>query len=184
MKLKNKITNSIKRYDIVCLWINNCDSKSSFLLAFYGVLLSFIASSSLIDKIKKTLSLSINKKCIDGESIIKFVSLVCLLLFIFFTIRFFYFIYNTLKARINPNVFTQNNLMTNSNLFFQTISQNNYEDFENLINSENKTDFLSDLNSQIYINSKIATIKFNNYNTSISSTFLGLLFFMLYVYLS
>jgi len=184
MKIKNQIANSLKRYDIVSHWINNCDSKSSFLLGFYGVILTLISSSKLINVMKSVLLLRPNLNCIDTYSIKSFFSLLVLLGFAFFTIKTFYFIYYTLKASINAEIYSQNSLNTNSNIFFLTIAKNNYEDFSKNINTENKSQFLNDLNSQIYINSCIATSKFINYNKSLNSTFIGIICLIFFVLLS
>lgn len=183
MKIKNQTINSLKRYDIVCHWINNCDSKSSFLLGFYGVILTVIASSKLIDNMKAVFLLRLNIRCIDIKSIINFISLLTLIAFIFFTIKSFYFIFYTLKARVNAAVYSQNLLNTQSNIFFLTIANNKYEDFIVNIKNENKTEFLDDLNSQVYINSCIASEKFTNYNKSLSSTFLGLTCLIIFIIL-
>ena len=101
---------------------------------------------------KSVLLLRPNLNCIDIYSIKSFFSLLVLLGFAFYTIKTFYFIYYTLKARINAEIYSQNSLNTNSNIFFLTIAKNNYEDFSKNINTENKSQFLNDLNSQIYIN--------------------------------
>ncbi len=184
MKTKNQITNSIKRYEIISHWINNCDSKSSFLLGFYGVILTVIASSKLIDNMKIIFLLKPCVNCIDINSVINFILLITLIAFIFFTIKCFYFIYYTLKARINPDLYSQNQLNTNSSVFFLTISKNRFEDFENRINNENKLAFLNDINSQVYINSCIATQKFINYNKSLNATFFGLISLIVFIVLN
>jgi hypothetical protein len=184
MKIKNQTINSLKRYDILNHWINNCDSKSSFLLGFNGVIITLIASSKLINSMKSVFLSRPSVNCIDFNSIKVFLSLLVLLGFVFYTIKTFYFIYNTLKARINAEIYSQNLLNTNSNIFFLNIAKNKYEDFSKIINNENKSQFLNDLNSQIYINSCIATSKFINYNKSLNSTFIGIICLIFFVLLS
>ncbi len=168
------------KFEIVNQWITNCDTKSSILLAFYGVLLTLVFTSELTKMISNTFAMETSLKNIGFLEIKNFISLFSILAFIVFSILCLLFVYNTLKARINDEIYSQQELNTNSNIFFLKISSKSYKDFKDASNSETSEDFLNDLNSQIFINSNIATEKFKAYNKSLLFGFLGLLSIVIY----
>lgn len=184
-KLENESQEKIierakSKFELVNSWISNCDAKSSFLLAFYGVIIAIVFTSDVLEKINETINLIPASK-VDLESAILFISLCALLGFLFFSICCFYFIYKTLKARLDSNVFNEEGLTIKSLIFFMSINELEYAEFKEQSNTEEDHHFLNDLNSQIFINSKIATKKFNAYNKSIFSAFVGFACFIVFV---
>lgn len=55
-------------------------------------------------------------------------------------------------------------MQTESLLFFQTIAKKSFKQYKNEIKQINGKNLFEDYLSQIYINSKICTVKFTNYN--------------------
>nr|WP_279287904.1 Pycsar system effector family protein [[Eubacterium] tenue] len=180
---KDKIEDLYKRLEIVNTWIDNADSKISYVLTFIGVLFGFFTG------IKGTSDISAILKVIyfKGASSIAFNKHLLLILFIIFIITSIISMVNlckALKGSIDINVYEQKGLATSSNIFFQTIANSSYEDFSNSINNETENDIIKDITSQIYINSKICTTKFENYNKGLKFTIISVIIFFLYTILS
>lgn len=170
----------LKKLEFVNQWIANCDTKSSFIFAFLGVLLTIIFSSTIGEDMVSVFSFKKTTK-IDCESIGNFICLLCVIAFLISVAITFYYIYFTLKAKVTPQIYTQTGLKTDSNIFYGTIASKEYELFNKESNEETELDFIHDINSQIFINSKIATEKFNNYNKSLFWSIVTFAFFTLFI---
>ena len=72
-----------------------------------------------------------------------------------------------LIGRIDSKVYKEHKLKTNSLLFFGSIANMNYSSYKEKCEKESKGQLINDINSQIYINSKICDYKFKLYNYSI-----------------
>jgi len=174
------IDKSIKKLELVNQWIFNVDTKSSFVLTFYGVIITIIFASELGNKMISTLTY-VPAQNINGYSIKLFFSLVVVIVFFIAAIITFYNIYQTLKGRINPKIYQKQGLQTDSNLFFGTIANKTYSEFVEQTNTENDDEFLNDLNSQVYINSNIANSKFRYYNKSIIWLIISFVLFLIFI---
>ena len=75
-------------------------------------------------------------------------------------------------------------LILKSNIFFKTIQSRGFSEYEIGTNSENEEQYLNDLNSQIYINSKIVESKFKHYNNSLKAILYGFGSFLFFVLLN
>lgn len=171
----NKIEIGLKRLEIINQWISNVDNKSSFILAFAGVTLSLIFTSEVGSRINSVFSYS--KTCkLDCNSFLLFIHFVLVILFYRFIIISFWCLYKTLIARLTSK---DNNIKEDSNLFFISIASKDYINFEKEVKKESTDDFLFDLNSQIYINSNIASEKFKYYNKSLKNLIYTLLLFII-----
>jgi hypothetical protein len=173
----------LKKLEIVNHWISNCDTKSSLIFAFLGILLTIIFPSSLGEEMVSVFNFKIAKE-INFISVKKFFCLLCVIVFLIGVVMTFCYIYFTLKARISPEVYTQSGLKTDSNIFYGSIASKKYELFKKESNNETDSDFTNDINSQIFINSNIATEKFNNYNKSLIWTLITFAFFILFIILN
>ena len=182
IKNMDNIEKGLKKLEFVNQWIANCDTKSSFIFAFLGVLLTIIFSSSIGEDMISVFSFKKATK-IDCDSIGNFICLLCVIAFLIGVIITFYYIYFTLKAKIDPKVYTQADLKTDSNIFYGTIASKEYSLFKKDSNEETDTDFINDINSQIFINSKIATEKFSNYNRSLIWSIVTFALFILFMIL-
>jgi hypothetical protein len=178
--MSNKIENGFTRLDNINSWINNCDSKSSYILTFFGVVVTIIFTSDIGKEMISTLDFYSSNE-VTKESFYNFTQLFLFLLFLLSSLVTLYFIYNTLKAKINTSIYTQDDLVTSSNIFFGTISTKEFKDFNNQVKAETEGSLINDLNSQIFINSNIANAKFKNYNLSLKFMTITFLIFLLYV---
>ena len=175
-----KIDKSIKKMEFISQWISNVDTKSSFVLTFFGVIITIICTSDIGEDMIDTFSYE-KAGQIEFESIKLFLSLLIVIGFfisIFITI---FHVYKTLVGRIDSNIYSQTGLNTNSNIFFKTIALKEFADYETQSNTESKGDFLNDINSQVFINSKIADKKFKHYNKSLIWTIISFSLFIIFM---
>ncbi|MGM0582950.1 MAG: hypothetical protein ACQETL_19895 [Bacteroidota bacterium] len=176
------INKSIKKLELVNQWIFNVDTKSSFVLTFYSVIITIIFSSKIGNKMIDVFTYEKASE-INSTNIWLFFKLLIVVAFFMTASITFYNIYQTLKGRINPKIYRQQGLKTDSNLFFGTIASKTYEDFKAQTNSENDDAFINDLNSQVFINSKIAHSKFKHYNKSIKWLICSFIIFVIFMIL-
>src|SRR5690606_7602617 len=157
------IDKSVKKLEMINQWISNCDTKSSFILTFYGVVLTIIFTSNIGGEMINSFSF-IKAKEVNCESIRNFILILTTIAFFITSVITFYQIYLTLKGRIDTKVYDQNRLKTNSNIFYGSIASKTFESFENESNNEDELTYLNDLNSQVFINANIACEKFKHYH--------------------
>ena len=171
--METKINIAIKRLEMVTQWISNCDTKISFVLTFYGLAITILFTSGF-DFYK-----ILHFECAGGsflDIIHLFRLIICLVFFVLLCFTFYY-IFKTLKARVEPNT-------KDSNIFFGLIAKKKFEEFQKEVDNETQEDFLKDINNQIYINSKIADEKFLFYNKSLNSLFWSLIVFFILLMLN
>lgn len=176
------IEKATKKLDSINQWISNCDTKSSFVLTFFGVVLTIIFTSKVGEEMIGSFSYQ-NADEINRKTVFNFFLVLISLFFIISSLITFYQIYLTLKGRINDKIFGQNALNTNSNIFFRSIASKTFEIFEKESNSEDKLEYLNDLNSQVFINANIVTLKFKHYNKSLLWMSISLITFLAFILL-
>lgn len=180
--MKEKIDKALNKLNNVTQWISNCDAKSSFALALLGVMITIIFTSNIGIEMFEVFDCK-KIESIDWISIKYFIRIISVLIFFVGIIVTVYFIFMTLKGRINPKVYREGGLNVNSNIFFGSISNKTFATFESESNQENDATYLNDINSQVFINSKIANEKFKNYNRSLISILITIGAFLLFVIL-
>ncbi|KXS50189.1 MAG: hypothetical protein AWL62_349 [Halanaerobium sp. T82-1] len=159
-------------------WLNNGDNKISFSLAFIGVLVGlFFSSYKLFNTFVE--SINILKYSIKNNIIDLFIAIIGLG-FIFFSCRALLFLYNGLKAQINPDIYSGNNFDQGSKLFWESISKSEFQDFEETIIQIKEKELIKDINSQTFINSIICSKKFKSYNKGVESIKKAVILFFLY----
>lgn len=175
-----KIEKSLKKLEFINQWISNCDTKSSFVLTFFGVITTIIFTSNIGSEMIQTFSFSMETD-IDWLSVKKFICLLLTMSFLISAIITLYQIYSTLIGRIDIKIYSQEKLNINSNIFFGTISTKTFKDFEIETNGEEIEKYLNDINSQIFINSNILTEKFKFYNKSLLWSLITFGIFLTYI---
>lgn len=169
--IETKIDEATKTLERVNFWINNCDTKISFSLAFAGILLggffsSIIITGSLNKLIEKVMNMdAFNEyweiKILEGSILVLIAFLICL-------ISAISFLFNAKKGSIDPSIYKQSELTTNSTLFFGTIANEQFQAFKQKATTLSQTDLHNDYLSQVYINSKICQRKFTLYNKGVN----------------
>lgn len=176
------IEKATKKLDSINQWISNCDTKSSFVLTFFGVVLTIIFTSKVGEEMISSFSFQ-NADEVNQKTIINFFLVLITLFFLISSLITFYHILLTLKGRIDDKIYGQNALNTNSNILFRSIASKTFENFEKESNSEDKSKYLNDLNSQVFINAKIVTLKFKHYNKSLLWISISLITFLVFILL-
>jgi hypothetical protein len=174
-----------KNLDRVNFWVSNCDSKVSYLLTLQGIVLTIIFTSRNATACLLT-TLSYKFSCINfgWKSIFRFLEGVSLYLFLAFIFISLFHAYHTLRARLDPKIFKQNGLETKSILFFETIANRKFSDFVNDQLSQTENQLNNDIDSQIFINSKICQQKFKHYNLTVKYYSWGFISGLLYLILT
>jgi len=158
------------RLDRVNNWVNNCDQKSSILLAIEGVVLTILCTSDYISFIRQQLIFPIYNYYETGNgmfSIINTIQLFILaVMFILIFLSVFYSL-QVIKGTIDTKLFKQSELTEKSLLHFSSISNKSFNEFKKDIVNQSEETVLNDLLSQIYINSSICDNKFKYHKKSV-----------------
>ena len=150
-------------------WISNCDTKAGIVLALFGVLISVFISSFDFEFL--FVFFSSLKSHFSIWSLFYLAVLISSVVFMGFGI---FNLTLSLFARINPLIYQEERLVTDSVVFFGTIAGNKtFDVFSSKFDNCDKAKYLRDIQSQIYINSSIATAKFNYYNKGIKYSYVG-----------
>lgn len=182
-----------KTLDMVNMWIGNADSKISYSLTFIGVLLGFFLTTSkpinISEVVNKTLikiqeifnqGIQLTLQSIELKDSISVIILVLICVFIFTSVIACIYLYKGIKGRIDPEIYKQNGLVTKSNIFWNSISNQKYVDFYKNIRDLDESNLMKDISSQIFINSKICTEKFENYNKGVKYIIISVIIFFVY----
>lgn len=154
-----------KRLLLINSWIANCDQKAGLILATTSVLLPIISSNSFFLETTQTNVKQLFEILNVGVDVIgSFVSVVTLALFIVLLSACIFYLFKSLEGKVDSSVFSEEEMQTESLLFFQTIAKKSFKQYKNEIKQINGKNLFEDYLSQIYINSKICTVKFTNYN--------------------
>lgn len=155
--------------DRVYMWIGNCDQKAGFLLATIGVIMTILFTSDFMKEVK----IAVIKPFLEywgnqGDiefCLLNFLFSICFAATIVLSIISAIYALRSISATIDSKkIISDNpNVVNKSFLFFQTISFMTYDEFKN----HEGADYQLDLLSQIYINSKICTKKFESYQTAL-----------------
>lgn len=155
--------------DRVNMWIGNCDQKAGFLLATIGVIMTILFTSDFMKEVKNAVIKPFleywgNQGDIEF-CLLNFLFSICFAATIVLSIISAIYALRSISATIDSKkIISDNpNVVNKSFLFFQTISFMTYDEFKN----HEGADYQLDLLSQIYINSKICTKKFESYQTAL-----------------
>ncbi len=146
-------------------WVNNCDQKAGILLAIVGVAITVIVTSDIMKLLRSYIFAPFMEYC-SGTSDLsfswsRFTVFVLLVIEMTLLIVCCIYLFQAIRADIdNEKRYNENPTIEKpSYIFYGDISQMKYEDYK-----KGGTKYEDDLKSQIYINSKIATTKYKNYN--------------------
>ncbi|GAB1804411.1 hypothetical protein [Priestia megaterium] len=177
---------SYKNLDRVNLWISNCDSKASFVLAFLGIFIGvFFTSDFIYDNLKALGNTFLKFEFSDFTGFISLISLISLLIFIVKFIQAGKYTLGALTASIDPDEYSSMGVKVDSNLHFLSIDKKGFNThFQEVQNLNDEKDLIRDIESQVAINSRIANRKFSNYKNGIVYSKQSLLYFVVFLLLS
>ena len=152
--------------DVVNSWVNNCDQKAGMLLTVFGVSITVLVTSDFMKELRAYIFSPFVEYWTNSESQLVFslgrFTVFCLLVIaVGMLMTSCYYLFKAITANTDYGKMRQDNprMVAKSYLFFGSISNMTYDEFRRDI-----IDIKEDLKSQIYVNSKIATTKFMNYN--------------------
>jgi len=164
-------------------YINNVDSKASIGLAFISILIgSFITCFlPIINKITLIELFSVYNDLLI--SILKIILLSSVLLFLLFCIRSIFYLFLIITPDTNIESYKKDVSETNSRFFFYTIASKSFDDFLKLDDNDEKV-ITNDLQSQIFISSKICNRKFINFDKALLSLKISVFLFICVILIS
>lgn len=156
-------------------FINNCDSKASVVLGIFGVLLTILFSSEGVLKLKSIIKIAINTGTCYSV-------LYCI--FLFCTAGGFTFgivkLLQVLFPKTDCDDLKQEGLELNSKIFFGSICKNStYKQYKLKMMNCSEDEYLNDIISQIYLNSIICDMKFENFKTGVKVALIGFVTFLI-----
>lgn len=167
-------------YDTVNSWVNNCDQKAGILLTVVGVAMTILATSDFLKCLRTYIFVPFVKYWTEETDLAfsqsRFAVFVLLFIAAAMLIVSCVYLFKAISANINyQRMYNENpGLVKKSYVFFGSINGMSFDDFK-----KENVDYLDDLRSQIYVNSKIATAKFNNYTEGLYWFKLMLLVFVM-----
>ena len=159
------------------LWINNSDTKISYLFAVLGIVATIIfTNNSIIEIIKNSIKnlLKLDKQ--DIENILSIIVIITFINLLIFIVRSIYFLFKASTAKININDINKGSI-----LFFGSIASKTIEEFKEQINNKTEEELEEDIVEQIFINAKICNEKMKNYNKAIKNLKISMLIFIIFI---
>lgn len=146
-------------------WINNVDTKISYMLAFIGIIATIIfTNDNVIKTIKVYIDNVLNFTLKDIANLLSFLLLILTGAMVLCISRSIYHLLKASTATIKSN----NKSQEDSLLFFGSISKNqSFEEFKEKVENSDEDKIEDDILMQIYNNSVICNKKFENYNKAI-----------------
>lgn len=170
--LEYKIEVATQTLDRNITFVQNCDNKTSIVLAAFGVLLTIILTNEGMNKI-----FDIIKTCIQIKTFCNIFYLVCFAVAIFVMLWGMFNLGSVLIARTSKEAVGRTN--ENSRIFFAGIKKSgDYRTYHQRFCAMSKEDLLNDLIKEIYINADIASIKYATYNLGLKRTSIGFIVFV------
>lgn len=163
-----------QKLERVNMWIGNCDQKASFLLTMVGVVATIVCTSDLTKVVKDNLVnpfVAYLSDGIGGFNLFNFCVAFFLITGLGFLLASIIFALLSLMARTDYNKEMQEGMADKSRLHYGSIAKMTYADY---FQEEEGYDYENDMNSQVYINSKICDAKFKKYKTSLLFTFVAM----------
>lgn len=160
-------------------WINNVDTKISYMLAFIGIIATIIfTNDNVIKTIKVYMDNILNFTIKDIKNLISLLLLVLTGAMIIYISKSIYYLLKASIATIKSDIKSQDN----SILFFGSIAKNqNFEEFKEKIKNSDEKKIEEDIIMQIYNNSIICNKKFENYNKAILDIKKALVIFLVII---
>lgn len=156
-----------KSLERVNAWVANCDAKASYLLTLLGIVFTIVATSGYSTKLESIFKYIWIIENLSIEAFLRLIEAIALYACFGFLLKTLSKIYHVLFAKVDSGFCGQRGLVSNSLLFFGTIAQHSFIEFSEKCNGLSEADLQAHIDSQVYINSKICQLKFENYNKAL-----------------
>lgn len=151
-------------YDTVNAWLNNCDQKAGIMLTVACVAITVLMTSDFLKELKTYIFTPFVKYWMEETELTfswsRFTVFVHLVIAAGMLITSCYYLFQAIRAKIDYEKMREENpgLVQKSYIFWGSICGMTYDEFK-----KDEVNYEEDLKSQIYVNSKIASIKFQYY---------------------
>lgn len=175
MSIEKKIDYATKTLERNIGFINSCDTKTSIVLAIFGVLLTIIFTSDVSTEILYIINAAYSTRCCCGVLYLILISASIIVLLIGLK-NLIYVLVGRIDVKDNSN------LKYDSRIFFSGITK--YEDatkYRNNFSKMTEIEYFNEITSQIFINAKIADVKYQKYNLGLKYLVCGFLTFVVLV---
>lgn len=169
-----------KNLDRINEWIKNCDSKASIMIAVIGLFFTLLLNDSIL-----TLAQHIITFVFSNTHIFKIIYGIAIIIFLLCLILGLTFLFFTLNPILNLDLKKENLDSSNSVYYFGSIANMSFSEYSRLSSqaSKNPEIQIESLKQQIFINSHIATKKYQSFKKGLYFSFLGLLGLIIFVLL-
>lgn len=176
MTMEKKIDYATKTLERNIGFINSCDTKTSIVLAIFGVLLTIIFTSDVSTEIIHIINTAYSTKCCCGVLYLILISASIIVLLIGLK--------NLICVLIGRIDVKGNNssYKYDSRIFFSGITK--YEDdrkYRNNFSKMTEKEYFDEITNQIFINAKIADVKYQKYNWGLKCLVCGFLTFVVVI---
>ena len=173
MKNKDRVEFENEVHNQIIGWTNTCDTKSSIILAFIGVLVSIVFTSEyILNTIIKQIENIVVYWCKGTGEFSFLATMMFIFLLAFVVLTGFSFIYSikALKANIK--------CLDDSTIFFGKIASKTKDEYIDQVKNSTDEEIETDKLTQVYNCSQICNTKFYDYNRSVTYMRVSLLVFI------
>lgn len=151
------------------VWIGNCDSKASTILASIGVIVGLFFASDFF-----SMFIDMLKKIQTKETIWSCLFLVMMALSVCTVVSGIVCLAFVLIARLGKSKMEKRGVLTQSVFYFKAVSEyKTLEDYQEALEQKSDSELKKDIASQIYACSIICKKKFRLYNTGLILSLIG-----------
>lgn len=169
-------------------WVNNCDQKAGILLAIEGVILTIICTSDNIQSIHNRLIIPIYEYWNDNIgcfSIINTMQIFLLGVMLSCIVKSIFLLLKVIMGITDTKLFKDAGLTEKSLLHFESISKyEKFLEYKKATNNQGIESIINDFQSQIFINSKICSWKFEWHKKAVRLFGLFILCFIGYIFIN
>lgn len=177
-------SDAYKILDTINMWINNCDTKASIMIAAMGIVTTMLCSTDIFNFVSSVIfsSLKVFSGWMIVYNIVIWLSIISMMVGIVFLICVIMPKIITTFATMNDSGNTEKETYV-SYMFYGSIAKKNlFKDFDTYyseVESISDEQIIKDLCYQIYSASIICNRKFNNFKKGLFFVFGGFLIFVL-----
>ena len=176
MTMEKKIDFATKTLERNIGFVNSCDTKTSIVLAIFGVILTIVFTSDILTNVLQTI-----QKVYDAKKCCSCLYLFLVLLSIAVVFIGICSLISVLIGRVDINKDSPC-LKATSKIFFAGITKfENIEKYRNNFSKMTEKQYFNEIVNEIFINSKIASVKYKKYNLGLRCIAYGVLAFVIMI---
>ena len=169
MTYGERTVHAIESLDRMNNWISECDNKAGTVLGILGVMMTIILTSDGLKAIR-----GIWLACLKDITFCKVLYLLSFVSAVILMMKGCFDFISVLFARISPEQHAALGTIQDSKVFFGTIAANaTFDDYLQKVEKLDEEQYWREIESQVYINSKIARKKYKLFNSGFKLSLIG-----------